>query len=182
MKKACIFVVAVSLLLGVSLNASEPTSKSIKEPSLHEVFSIDIQVEKPLVVGQDAEHGRRQMILIKAGGKVSGQITGEVLPHGVDSQIIRPDGFTELVARYAIKLDDGNTIYINNAGVRRISDPEAAKMASQGKIVDPKFVYFATVPTFETYDEKYKWMEKSIFLCYGMRLPDKVLLRFYEVK
>lgn len=100
------------------------------------------------------------------------QISGEVLPYGVDSQIIRPDGFTELVARYAIKLDDGNTIYINNAGVRRISDPEAAKMAAQGEIVDRKFVYFATIPTFEVYDAKYKWMEKIDLLCYAMRLPD----------
>ena len=182
MKKSSLLTVVFSLLLGVGINASEPTSQDIKAPTLEEVFSIDIQVEKPLVVGQDAEHGRRQMILIKEGGKVSGKIKGEVLPFGVDSQIIRPDGFTELVARYAIKLEDGNTIYINNAGMRRISDPEAAKQAAQGKIVDPKFVYFATIPTFETYNEKYKWMEKSVFICYATRLPDKVLLKFYEVK
>lgn len=182
MKKSLLVTLAVTFLTSLSLYASEPTSANIKAPSLEEVFSIDIQVEKPLVVGQDAEHGRRQLILIKEGGKVSGKIKGEVLPYGVDSQIIRPDGFTELVARYAIKLEDGNTIYINNAGVRRISDPEAAKQASQGKIVDPKYVYFATISTFEVYNEKYKWMEKSIFICYAMRLPDKVLLRFYEVK
>lgn len=182
MKKLYFFAAAVSLFLGLSsLNASDLTSKDIKAPTLEEVFSIDIKVDKPLVVGQDAEHGRRQMILI-TGGQVTGKITGEVLPFGVDSQVIRPDGFTELVARYAIKLDDGNTIYINNAGVRRISDPEAAKQASQGKIVDPKFVYFTTIPTFETYNAKYKWMEKSIFICYATRLPDKVLLKFYEVK
>lgn len=182
MKKWVFGAALLCFCAGMSLTASEMTSKDVKAPTLEEVFSIDIQVEKPLVVGQDAQHGRRQMILIKPGGKVSGKISGEVLPYGVDSQIIRPDGFTELVARYAIKLDDGNTIYINNAGVRRISDPEAAKMAAQGQIVDPKFVYFATIPTFEVYDAKYKWMEKSIFLCYAMRLPDKVLLRFYEVK
>lgn len=182
MKKGSMLAIMLSLFVGVGLNASEITAKDIKAPTLEEVFSIDIQVEKPLVVGQDAEHGRRQMILIKEGGKVSGKITGEVLPFGVDSQVIRPDGFTELVARYAIKLEDGNTIYINNAGVRRISDPDAAKQAAQGKIVDPKYVYFATVPTFETYNEKYKWMEKSIFICYATRLPDKVLLKFYEVK
>jgi hypothetical protein len=36
--------------------------------------------------------------------------------------------------------------------------------------------------TFETYSEKYRWLEKSIFVCYGVRLLDKVLLRFFEVK
>ncbi len=182
MKIYSLLTMILSLFLSIELQAAELTAQDIKAPVLEEVFSIDIQVEKPLVVGQDAEHGRRQMILIKEGGKVSGKLKGEVLPFGVDSQIIRPDGFTELVARYAIKLEDGNTIYINNVGIRRISDPEAAKQAAQGKIVDPKYVYFATIPTFETYNEKYKWMERSIFLCYATRLPDKVLLKFYEVK
>lgn len=36
----------------MSLTASEMTSKDVKAPTLEEVFSIDIQVEKPLVVGQ----------------------------------------------------------------------------------------------------------------------------------
>lgn len=95
---------------------------------------------------------------------------------------MRPDGLTELVARYAIKLDDGAQIYIDNDGIRHITDPEVAKEAAKGKIVDPKYVYFATTTKFETYDPKYKWMERAIWVCYAVRLPDKVLLRFYEVK
>ena len=71
---------------------------------------------------------------------------------------------------------------IHNAGIRRINDPEAAKQAAQGKIVDPKHVYFATVAKFETYSPQYKWLEESIFICYAVRLPDRVLLKFYQVK
>lgn len=149
-------------------------------PQLEYVFSIEVSVDRPVVVGQDDIHGRRQLIPI-AGGQVSGKLTGKVLPGGVDSQVIRPDGFTELVARYAIALDDGCSVYIDNAGVRRV-DPAVAGEVANGKIVDPKYVYFVTVPTFEVYDSKYAWLEKSIFLCRGVRLPDKVLLNYYEVK
>ncbi len=149
-------------------------------PQLEKIFSIEVSVDPPVVVGQDEIHGRRQLIPI-SGGIVTGRLTGKVLPGGVDSQIIRPDGFTELVARYAIQLDDGCSVYIDNAGVRRV-DPAVAAEVANGKIADPKYVYFVTVPTFETYDSKYAWLEKSIFLCRGVRLPDKVLLNYYEVK
>lgn len=51
---------------------------------------IDIEVDKPLTVGKDDEHGLRRLIYIK-GGKASGKINGEVLPYGVvDSQVVRP--------------------------------------------------------------------------------------------
>jgi hypothetical protein len=155
--------------------------ENMPTPSLEEVFCLETPVAPPIVVGQDDIHGRRQLISI-GDGTVTGKLTGRVMPGGIDSQIIRPDGFTELVARYAIELDDGERIYINNAGVRRITEPQAAAIAATGKIVDPKYVYFAAVPTFETYSEKYRWLEKSIFVCYGVRLLDKVLLRFFEVK
>lgn len=177
--KRILFNAAIALSLLIAAPAMAETE--VRMPQLEPVFSIEAEVEKPLVVGQNTEHGRRQLIGIK-GGTVSGKLNGKILPYGVDSQIIRPNGLTELVARYAVKLDDGATVYIDNAGIRRINDTEAAKQAAQGKIVDPKHVYFATVAKFETYSPKYKWLEESIFICYAVRLPDKVLLKFYEVK
>jgi hypothetical protein len=152
---------------------------SIPNPSLEEVFRIEAKVNKPIVVGQDGIKGRRQLIEI-TGGTVSGCFSGYLLPGGVDSQIIRPDGFVELTARYGIKLDSGETFYIDNSGVRRV-DPEYAAEVSQGKIVDPSHVYFATVAKFETYSENLKWLERSIFISYSARLPESVLLRFYRI-
>lgn len=149
-------------------------------PHLEEIFIVEAQVDAPVVVGQDDKHGRRQLITI-TGGVVKGRLTGEILPGGVDSQIIHPDGFTELIARYGIQLDDGESIYINNSGVRRV-DPLYADKVARGEIVDPQYVYFVTTPQFETYSSKYKWMEQSIFICYALRLPTKVVLKFYEVR
>ncbi len=149
-------------------------------PRLEEIFVVEAQVDVPVVVGQDDKHGRRQLIKITEG-VVKGRLTGKILPGGVDSQIIRPDGFTELIARYGIILDDGESIYINNSGIRRV-DPLHADKVAKGEIVDPQYVYFVTKPWFETYSDKYKWMERSIFICYALRLPTKVVLKFYEVR
>lgn len=95
---------------------------------------------------------------------------------------MRPDGLTELVARYAIKLDDGAQIYIDNAGIRHITDPKVAKEAAKDKIVNPKYVYFATTTKFETYDAKYKWLEKRVFIGHAVATLRGTLLTFYEVK
>ena len=153
--------------------------KNIPQPMLEECFRIEATVEAPVVVGQDSVHGRRQLIIVKEG-TLSGKLKGRLLPGGVDSQIIRPDGFTELSARYALELTDGKTVYVENNGIRRVDSGRAAQVAA-GEIVDPKYVYFATVPKFEVYDESLRWLEQSLFICYAARLPDRVMIRFYQV-
>ncbi|OOM80458.1 DUF3237 domain-containing protein [Clostridium sp. BL-8] len=153
---------------------------NIKEMESEEVFSISIVVDKPILVGQDDVVGRRQLIPILSGEVKGEGFNGEVLPGGIDSQIIRPDGKCELSARYAIKLEDGAAIYIENNGMRTVP-PEYVEAVKTGKFVDPSVYYFRTIPTFETYDEKYKWMMDNIFVCYAARLPENVLLKFYKV-
>jgi len=164
-------------LTGVHMEASEPLK--IPQPRLEECFQIEAMVDTPVVIGQDNIHGLRRLIPVTSG-IVTGKLKGVVLPGGVDSQVVRPDGFTELSARYGIKLDDGTSVFIENNGIRRV-DPKYAAEVAAGNIVDPKHVYFATVPKFEVYDESLRWLEQSIFICYATRLPDKVLLRFYQL-
>jgi hypothetical protein len=150
------------------------------ELGFEEVFTIEITVDKPIVVGQDEIVGRRQLIPILSG-KVTGEnFNGKVLPGGIDSQIIRPDGRCELSARYAIQLEDGTAIYIENNGIRTVPD-KYVEAVKNGEFVDPNAYYFRTVPTFEVYSEKYRWMNNSIFVCYAKRLPENVLLSFYKV-
>lgn len=151
-----------------------------KEVGLEEIFSIEIKVDKPIVVGQDDIVGRRQLIPIISGEVRGKDFNGKVLPGGIDSQIIRPDGKCELSARYAIQLDDGAAIYIENNGIRTVP-AEYVEDVKQGKFVDPSVYYFRTVPTFETYNPKYKWLMDYIFVCYATRLPENVLLKFYKV-
>ncbi|MBT2654574.1 DUF3237 domain-containing protein [Bacillus sp. ISL-18] len=152
----------------------------IAELGLEEVFSINIVVDKPIVVGEDHIVGRRQLIPILSGEVHGNGFKGTVLPGGVDSQIIRPDGKCELSARYAIQLEDGTAIYIENNGIRTVPK-EYVEDVKAGKFVDASVYYFRTTPTFETYSDNYKWMMNCIFVCYATRLPENVLLKFFQV-
>ena len=143
------------------------------------VFTLRIKVGVPIVAG-DLGHGLRRIIPI-LGGEVSGEgINGTIYPVGADYQTIRPDGLTELVAKYAFELDDGAVIYIENIGVR-FGPKEALDRIARGEAVDPALIYFRSVPKFETGAASYRWLMQSLFIGVGARHPDRVELDVHQV-
>src|SRR4051794_10292554 len=81
------------------------------------VFSLAIKIGTPIVAGEIGWGTRR--IIPVLGGELRGPgVHGTILPSGADFQIIRPNGFTELEAKYALEMDDGAIVYIDNVGIR----------------------------------------------------------------
>src|SRR4051812_45735734 len=99
------------------------------------VFSLAIKIGAPIVAG-DIGWGVRRVIPI-LGGEVRGpDMHGTIFPCGADFQVIRPNGLTELEAKYAFQMDDGAVVYIENTGIR--SGPkELLGRIAQGEAVDP---------------------------------------------
>ena len=160
---------------------------NMKTPALKKQFEIRVTVGAPIVVGQDGISGRRQLIPI-TGGELVGADTadvpglhGVVLPGGVDSQVIRPDGRCELSARYGVRLDNGASFYIENNGFRTVP-AEHVQTVLSGGFVDPSLYYFCTVPQFEIYDSRLGWLKQRLFVCSATRLPDAVILGYYTVE
>ncbi|WP_441230428.1 DUF3237 domain-containing protein [Tardiphaga sp. 215_C5_N2_1] len=143
------------------------------------VFSLSIKVGTPIVAG-DLGYGIRRVIPV-LGGTVQGEgIKGTIHSGGADFQIIRPDGFTELEAKYTFELDDGALIYIENIGVR-FGPKEALDRIARGEAVDPTLIYFRSVPKFETGHPKYRWLMQNLFIGVGARHPDRVELAVHQV-
>ncbi len=143
------------------------------------VFSLAIQVGTPVVAG-DLGYGTRRVIPV-LGGTVTGEgVNGTIHQGGADFQIIRPDGFTELEAKYTFELDDGAVIYIANYGIR-FGPKEALDRIARGEIVDPALIYFRSVPKFETAHPDYRWLMQNLFIGVGARHPDRVELAVHQV-
>jgi hypothetical protein len=131
-------------------------------------------------IGTPVEIGNRRVIPI-AGGEVTGpRIRGKVLPGGADYQIMRPDGATDLQARYVIELEDKQLIYVENTGLRD-GPRELLEKLRRGEWADPSLIYFRTVPRFETSAPGYEWLTRNLFICSGARFPDHVEMRFFQV-
>jgi Protein of unknown function (DUF3237) len=143
------------------------------------VFSLAIRVGTPIVAG-DHGHGVRRIIPI-LGGEVRGQgIKGTIFPCGADFQTIRPNGFTELEAKYAFQLDDGTIVYIENHGIR-FGPKQLLDRIARGESVDPALIYFRSVPKFETGAANYSWLMEHLFIGVGARHPDRVEIDVHQV-
>ena len=143
------------------------------------VFSLAIKVGTPIVAG-DLGYGVRRVIAV-LGGEVRGPgMKGTIFPVGADFQTIRPNGFTELEAKYAFEMDDGAVIYIENIGIR-FGPKELLDRIAKGETVDPALIYFRSVPRFETGAQNYRWLMENLFVGVGARYPDRVELDVHQV-
>jgi hypothetical protein len=143
------------------------------------VLSLAIKVGAPIVAG-DFGYGVRRIIPI-LGGDVRGEgIKGSIFPLGADFQTVRPNGLTELEAKYAFKMDDGAIVYIENIGIR-FGPKQLLDRIAKGEIVDPALIYFRSVPKFETGAENYRWLMENLFVGVGARYPDRVEIDVHQV-
>jgi hypothetical protein len=77
------------------------------------VWDAKVKIANMIVLGE-SKRGTRRVIPILGGTFKGPKISGEVLPGGEDWQTVRPDGDTELYARYLMKTDDGYIIQVIN--------------------------------------------------------------------
>jgi hypothetical protein len=128
----------------------------------------------------DIGHGTRRIIPI-IGGEVQGEgMNGKVCPFGADFQIIRPDELIELEAKYALEMDDGAVIYVENVGIR-FGPKELLEKLKRGEPVDPTLIYFRTRPRFETGSAKYRWLMQYLFVGSAARHADRVVIDVHQV-
>jgi hypothetical protein len=143
------------------------------------VFTITAHIGAVTSAG-DVGFGVRRIIPI-TGGDVRGEnLNGKVCPFGADFQIIRPNELIELEAKYAIETDDGAVIYVENKGLR-FGPIDLLLQLKRGEPVDPRLIYFRTVPKFETGAEKYRWLMESLFIGSAARHADRVVIDVHQV-
>ena len=142
-------------------------------------FELRATVAAPQEIG-DTPAGRRRFIPITGGTFEGPKLKGIVLPGGADAQIIRPDGVTDLVARYTLQVDEGTLIYVVNRGLRH-GPPEIMQRLMRGETVDPALYYFRTTPVFEVATGPHDWLNRSIFVGTGARYASEVRVRYFRV-
>lgn len=152
------------------------------EPKFVKAFEIRCSLCPPSFIGQDNKSGRRQLIRI-SGGELTGFALpwhGTVLPDGVDSQVVRPNGTAELSARYGVRLDSGAGFYIQNDGIRTVP-AEYAETVLSGGIAPAEVYYCVTKPSFEVYDDSLNVLTEKVFVCTATRYPDSICLEYYMI-
>ena len=144
-------------------------------------FACTLQVElAPIREMGSGRFGQRRIILITGGTVTGPRLNGTILNLGADWQTIQSDGAAHLDTRYAFETDDGALIEIINTGTRH-GPPDVIAKLGRGEEVDPASYYMRTVARLETGDLRYAWVNNTLFVGTGRRLPDAVRVDLFAV-
>ncbi len=133
------------------------------------VLQLHVTLSDNLPVGL-TDSGERAIVPITGGSFFGDGIRGEVMSGGADWQLIRADGVQEIVARYTIKTDDGEIIFVDNQGISH-TDEDGIR-------------YRLTAPKFHAPQGPYDWLNKNIFIgtITSVTEPRAVIIRIYRVE
>jgi hypothetical protein len=142
-------------LFGLPVDAQQ-VSTLANDPA-YEFFKTEFVLEARVTVGTmiqvgESKRGVRRIIPI-TGGTFSGpKLKGDILPGGDDWQLVRPDGDTELYARYLLKTQDGYIIQVINQALIHVDTSD-------------KSFYCKSAPDFEAPSKSpYDFLNHALFL------------------
>ncbi len=158
---------------------SSPCGDPLAAPGLVHFADLTVEVGTPIEVGAVAT-GTRRVIPIVGGTCVGRDWVARVLPGGADFQLIVGATMARLEARYVLETEAGERIYVHNDAVRTAPAEVMARLI-RGEPVDPGQVYFRCLPRFECAAPRLAWIGERVFLGTGVRRPDTVVMRFFEV-
>ena len=169
----------MSLDAGRKDDSAVASADPLAAPQLARFADLSVQVGAPIEVGA-VGHGVRRLIPILGGTCTARDWSARVLPGGADFQLIVNERMARLEARYVLETDAGDRIYVHNDALRTAA-PEVMARLVRGEPVAPADVYFRCVPRFETSAPALAWIMERVFLGTGLRRPNDVVMRFFEV-
>lgn len=142
------------------------------------VCVIEVEVDKP-VQSYAGEGGIEKRMIAITGGRVSGGLTGRVLPGGADFQTVYPDGRAEIMARYCLEVEQG-IIEVESRGLRA-GPPEIIAKLARGEKVEPGSYYFRTAVRLTTSAPGLELWARRLYIAVAARMPDCVRINLHEV-
>lgn len=125
----------------------------------------------------------QRVIGTRTGGQITGdRLKGTIIGPGADWSLVGQDGFSRLDERLTFKTVDGALIYVQDFGLVELTS--ATMDVINGGDTPTNFgdQYFFTNPRLETGDERYSWVNRTMFIGEGRVLPGpQVECRVYRV-
>ena len=143
------------------------------------LMDAQVQVSRPVQVG-NIPTGFHQGVPIGDGFFNGPRLRGTVIAGATDWQLIQPDGLARLDVSGAMLTDDNVTIRVSSKGMRH-GPPEVMARLNAGEVVPPDQYYMRAVARFDAPLGPYDWLNKALFVSWGERYADKVVIHYYQV-
>jgi hypothetical protein len=149
-------------------------------PVLVPMTRIVCEVGAVVSLGGPAKHGERRYVPL-GGGTVEGpELNGTLVEGGVDWQVQRADGATDIAAHYVIRATDSALIEVQSEGLRH-GPPEVMARLARGEAVDPSEYFFRTLMRFTTGHPRWLHLNKVMALATGRREARRVVLDVWRI-
>ncbi|NLT06532.1 MAG: DUF3237 domain-containing protein [Solirubrobacterales bacterium] len=139
---------------------------------------LSIDLEPPQLI--PTPRGNRVTYIVRRGTVAGPRLAGEVLPGGGDWLVFGDDGAGRLDVRATIRTGDGALIHLATHGVVDMP-PEAMERWSSGERVGWDRMYTRSTLLFDTADERYRWLDRSVTVAVNELARDHVDYRVYRV-
>ena len=146
-------------------------------PDMRLALQFHIKLGEPLVIGR-IDEGVRRIVPILGGTFEGEDFKGDILPFGGDWQVVRDCGRMDLDARYTLRTDEGEHIFISNVGSRYIGE-EASTALISGKPVNLVGTRSHGLMRAETGAERLRWMNDQAFIPRSRRGEHILSIDFY---
>ena len=108
------------------------------------------------------------------------ELNGSLVEGGVDWQVQRADGVTDISAHYVIRTTDGALVEVQSNGMRH-GPPEVMARLSRGEPVARDEYFFRTLMRFTTGHPAWLHLNKVMAPAVGQREQQRVLLDVWRV-
>ncbi len=140
-----------------------------KAPELVFEATYRAQIKPPVDVGV-GPFGRRMIFEVTEGVIEGERLNGIIHSGGGEYFLAGADGFGRIDVRFHLTTNDGAHIYVQNPGILELNETVMAAIGA-GAGTDFEDQYFRTAPRLETGDERYAWVNQTVFVGKGHALP-----------
>ncbi len=149
-------------------------------PELVHEFSYHADLEGSMV--GPGPFGTRVFAHVVSGTVEGDRLKGTLAPTGGDWLLIGSDGWGRADVRIQMLTHDGAVIYAQYLGLLEITPAIGAILGGGGEATEFEDQYFRTAPRLETGDERYAWVNTSLFVAEGRLTPGPAVdYRVYRV-
>jgi hypothetical protein len=148
-------------------------------PALVPMTQIRCEVGALVTLGA-AKYGERRYVPLGTGTVQGPELNGTLVEGGVDWQVQRADGVTDIAAHYVIRTDDGALVEVQSEGIRH-GPPEVMARLARGEPVARDEYFFRTLVRFTTGAPQWLHLNKVLAIAAGQRLARLVLLDLYRI-
>ena len=124
--------------------------------------------------------GARFVAAVEGGWVKGDRITGQMIGPGADWAVIGSDGYVHVDVRAQVRTDDGADLFIRYTGSLELNDKAIEASLGTGETAfDDQ--YFRTHVRIESGDDRYAWVNRSLFVGEGRMASDGVEYEVYRL-